>query len=191
MYSGCKSQCTHVHMSCLVTDYDSGQLALPTTYYPKKSSSSLDVQLKRLSEQEKFTLLKEKIDTIERSLDAEVCRRQDGDYSLQAHVDSELHKLSERTSSDIKQLQLAVKSSVEQIGRSVHELNTIVSEEREQRKVDIDHVGTSLCERINEVIQTVDEERFSRLEQERQSLKRCGSGLCDPARHQSPQRTPC
>lgn len=179
-----------MHLSSSAADVASGQLAR-ADYHPKKSIPSLDVQLKRLSEQEKFTLLKEKIDAIERTLDAEVCRRQDGDCNLQAHVDGELHKLSERTCSDMKQLQLAIKSSVEQLGRSVHELNTIVSEEREQRKVDIDHVGTHLCERINEVVQTVDEERFSRLEQERQSLKRYATGLCEPPCHQSPQRSLC
>lgn len=130
------------------------------------------LQYKRLSEQERYSLLKESINILERDFKAEISRRNEVERHLQAHVDRELSQVSEQISGQIKDLQQTVRSGLDQMQRAVSNLNNLVMDEREQRKVDIDHVGTSLCARLDEVIQTVDEERFSRLEQERQSLKR-------------------
>lgn len=127
-----------------------------------------------MSEQERYALLKESITTLERDFKAEVSRRNEAERHMQAHVDTELAQFSDHVSGQVKELQQTVKSGLEQMQRAINNLNSIVMDEREQRKVDIDHVGTSLCARLDEVVQTVDEERFSRLEQERQSLKRCG-----------------
>lgn len=158
-------------MSCVLAGVGVAPQEVPAQLPPDPCPQP--VQLKRLSEHEKFTLLKEKIEGLEASLAAEGCQRSEADRSIHAHIDAEISKLAERTAGDVKQLQLAVKSSLEQLSRSVSELNTIVSDEKEQRKADTDHVAMSLCERIDQVVHTVDEERFSRLEHERQSLKRC------------------
>lgn len=130
------------------------------------------MQHKRMSEQERYALLRESITTLERDFKAEVSRRNEAERHLQAHVDTELTQFSDQVSGQLKELQQTVKTGLEQMQRSISNLNNLVMDEREQRKVDIDHVGTSLCGRLDEVVQTVEEERFSRLEQERQSLKR-------------------
>lgn len=132
------------------------------------------MQHKRMSEQERYALLRESITTLERDFKAEVNRRNEAERQLQAHVDTELTQFSDQVSGQLKDLRQTVKSGLEQMQRSINNLNSLVMDEREQRKVDIDHVGTSLCARLDEVVQTVEEERFSRLEQERQSLKRYG-----------------
>eukprot|EP00892_Ulva_mutabilis_P001376 jgi/Ulvmu1/11239/UM073_0011.1 len=132
---------------------------------------------KRMTEQERYAHLKESINVLERSFKAEVTRRHDAERHLQSHVDSELSQVSEQISGQLKELQQTVRSGLDQMQRAISNLNNLVMDEREQRKVDIDHVGTSLCARLDEVVQTVDEERFSRLEQERQSLKRIGEDL--------------
>jgi SF-assemblin/beta giardin len=129
-------------------------------------------QQKRLTEHETLALLKERIDGLEGSLQAEIARRHDADRALQAHFDAELHKLSERTAGEAKQLQLAIKGGVEQLNRSMRELNCSLCDEREQRRVDIDHVAGSLCERVQQVAGAIEEERVQRQDQERQSLRR-------------------
>lgn len=67
---------------------------------------------------------------------------------------------------------MMVKHGMDNLNRIVDDLGTTLAAEQEQRKMDIDHVGSSLCTRLDEVVQTVDDERFARLEQERQSLRR-------------------
>lgn len=127
-----------------------------------------------MSEQERYSHLKESINILERDFKAELARRNEAERHLQSHVDRELSQVSEQISGQLKELQQTVRSGLDQMQRAISNLNNLVMDEREQRKVDIDHVGTSLCARLDEVVQTVDEERFSRLEQERQSLKRYG-----------------
>jgi hypothetical protein len=113
------------------------------------------------------------------SVDGAVClqagavRQQDSNAQLQLNMETEVQKLSERMAASMRELQLAIKSSLEQLGRSIHELTAAFPEEREQRKADIEHVGSSLCARLDDTVAALDEERFARLEQERESLRRC------------------
>lgn len=125
-----------------------------------------------MSEQERYALLKDSITTLAKDFKSEVSRRNEVERQMQTHIDTELSQFSDQVSSQLKDLQQTVKTGLEQMQRAINNLNNLVMDEREQRKVDIDHVGSSLCARLDEVVQTVDEERFSRLEQERQSLKR-------------------
>jgi hypothetical protein len=136
-----------------------------------------------MSEHERFSLLKGKIDTIELKLEAESHNRQEAHQNLEAHVEAELVKISDRTSAELKQLHLSIKSTMDQLTRTANDLNSCLSQEREQRAADLDHVGMSLCEKVDQVVHTVEEERFARLEQERQSLKRCVSRLCSEFVH--------
>lgn len=110
-------------------------------------------------------------------LQAGAVRRQEANAQLQLNMETEVQKLSERMAGSMRELQLAMKSSLEQIGRSIHELTAAFPEEREQRKADIEHVGSSLCARLDDTVAALDEERFARLEQERESLRRCGTFL--------------
>lgn len=110
-------------------------------------------------------------------LQAGAVRQQEANAQLQLNMETEVQKLSERMAGSMRELQLAMKSSLEQIGRSIHELTTAFPEEREQRKADIEHVGSSLCARLDDTVAALDEERFARLEQERESLRRCDTFL--------------
>jgi DNA anti-recombination protein RmuC len=154
---------------------DTMHLLVPCCFFLKLTAACC-LQLKRLSEHERFSLLKEKLDTLELKLEAESHNRQDAHRSLEAHVEAELLKLSDRTSAELKQMHLSIKSTMEQLTRAATDLNSSLSQESEQRAADIDHVGMSLCEKVDQVVHTVEEERFARLEQERQSLKRCAFG---------------
>jgi len=87
-------------------------------------------------------------------------------------VDAEIAKLGDRLAGQMKELQLSLRGSLEHLGRSISEINGALTEEREQRRADIDHVGSSLCARLDESVAAVEDERFARLEQERESLKR-------------------
>ena len=102
-----------------------------------------------------------------------MARRYEADRSLHAHMDAELAKLGERMAAQFKELQLTMRGSLDHLGRSINEINVALTEEREQRRADIDHVGSSLCARLDESVAAVEDERFARLEQERESLKRC------------------
>jgi SF-assemblin/beta giardin len=138
----------------------------------EETANSGVLQQRQFSERERYGVLKERVSTLERELKQELARRADAERQLQLHIDTELQSFSERMAQQMVELQQMVKSGMENLNRAVEDLSGALNAEQEQRKLDIDHVGTSLCARLDEVIQTVDEERFARLEQERQSLRR-------------------
>ena len=109
---------------------------------------------------------------MEREVRQDLARRNETERQLQQHIDTELQGLSERLTGQMSELQMMVKNGMDNLNRTVDDLSSALAAEQEQRKLDIDHVGSSLCTRLDEVVQTVDDERFARLEQERQSLRR-------------------
>lgn len=133
-----------------------------------------NMQQRQLSEREKYGVLKDRVSTLEREVRQDLARRNDTERHLQQHIDTELQGLSERLTGQMSELQIMVKNGMDNLNRTVDDLSRALGAEQEQRKLDVDHVGSSLCTRLDEVVQTVDDERFARLEQERQSLRRCG-----------------
>lgn len=130
------------------------------------------MQQRQLSEREKYGVLKDRVTTLEREVRQDLARRNESERQLQLHVDTELQGLSDRLTGQMSELQMMVKNGMEALNRTVGDLGNALTAEQEQRKLDVDHVGSSLCARLDEVVQTVDDERFARLEQERQSLRR-------------------
>jgi hypothetical protein len=127
-----------------------------------------------LSEHERYNLLREKTAGIENALNAEIARRKEAERNLQSHIDMEFSKFNEKLASQGTELRGMIRSVSDQLNRAVTDLNAVLGEETAQRKADVDHVGMSVCARVEEVAHSVGEERLARLEQERQSLKRCG-----------------
>ena len=126
-----------------------------------------------MGEQDRFAQLKERIDGLEASLQAEIARRVDADRDLRAHVDAQVSKVSERGDAHYQHLQRALQGGIEQVNRSISEVNAAISDEREQRKVDSDHVAGSLCARIEQVAAALEEDKVTRGEHDRQSLRKC------------------
>ena len=138
------------------------------------------MQQKHLSEHERWSVLKDKIDKLTARVDTESAERVESHRSLRAHVDTELSKLAERVAGDLHNLERAMRSNADSALRSAADLSAAVSDEAEQRKVDIEHVGASICMRLDEVAGLVEAERGARLGHERTSLKRCAL-LCSSA----------
>ena len=59
----------------------------------------------------------------------------------------------------------------------LQDLHSIIREEREQRRNDIEHLATSLVGKVNECVMALDEERNSRMQDQAVSLKRFGEDL--------------
>jgi SF-assemblin/beta giardin len=131
------------------------------------------MQHRRVSEQDRFDELRLQLDKVQQRLDIESEHRSDAHRDLQCQVDTELRRMSDRLSTRMEEVQSACRHGLDRLTHAVDSINAAISEERAQRKADIDHVGTSLCSRLDEVVQALDDERFARLEQERQSLRRC------------------
>jgi hypothetical protein len=99
------------------------------------------VQQRRLSEHERWTILKDKLDQVATRVDTEAAERAEAHRALRAHVDTELAKLAERVAGDLQNLERTIRSDADAALRSANDLGAAVSDEAEQRKVDIEHVG--------------------------------------------------
>jgi hypothetical protein len=120
---------------------------------------------------------------LEREVRHDLSRRNEAERQLQQHIETELQGLTERLTGQMSDLQIMVKNGMDNLNRTVEDLSSALATEKEQRKLDVDHVGSKLCARLDEIVQTVDDERFARLEQERQSLRRCAHPVAQSFPH--------
>ena len=82
-----------------------------------------------------------------------------------------------RFSTQARETQKSVKTSVGALSRSFAELNTGLREEREQRGVQMDQLSQRLSLKIDECKAGIEDERVARLEREAQTLKRVGEDV--------------
>ena len=132
------------------------------------------MQHRRLTEHERFTAQRERIDSLEAALQKEATQRAASDNELQAHVDARLAQLAQRTSSDLAQLRSTVQSSMDHVLRVTSELSAALEHERAQRYADLVDVASGADARAAEAMSAVQAERSARQEHEQTSLQRCG-----------------
>lgn len=134
-------------------------------------------QNRKIAESSKHQMLHESVVKLEKSLEAEIKRRAESDKQLQAHFENEVRTLQERTSLQLTDIQQAFKGSLEGLSRTVQDLHSIIKEEREQRRSDIEHLATSLVSKVNECVTALEEERIQRMDAHGIALKRFGEDI--------------
>lgn len=134
-------------------------------------------QNRRIAESTRLQMFQESVTRLEKSLEAEVKRRAESDKQLQVHFEGEIRTLQERSAVQLSEMQVALKGAVESLSNRVQDLHSLIREEREQRRSDIEHLATSLVGKVNECVQALDEERNSRVQEQAISLKRFGEDL--------------
>jgi len=137
----------------------------------------LEKQQRRMADAARFQMLTDSIAKLEKSLEAEIKRRAESDKQIQVHFESELKGLQERTAIQLADLQAAFKTSVDGLSRTMQDLHTIIKEEREQRRSDIEHLAGSLVNKVNECVAALDEERISRMDAESKILKQIATDV--------------
>ncbi|GIL59437.1 hypothetical protein Vafri_14118 [Volvox africanus] len=134
-------------------------------------------QNKRMQESTRFSLLQESLQRIEKSVEAEVKRRAESDKQLQSHFEAEIKTLQERQVQQFQDLQLALKSAVESLNQRITDLHSLVRDERDARRSDIEHLATNLVGKVNECVAAIDEERNGRVQEQTVAMKRIGEDL--------------
>jgi len=137
----------------------------------------LEKQQRRMADAARFQMLTDSIAKLEKSLEAEIKRRAESDKQIQVHFESEVKGLQERTALQLADLQAAFKTSVDGLSRTMQDLHTIIKEEREQRRSDIEHLAGSLVNKVNECVAALDEERISRMDAESKILKQIATDV--------------
>ena len=85
--------------------------------------------------------------------------------------------MEEGIAAHVRETQMELKASVDALSRSFAELHAGLREEREQRRVDVEHLAQSVVARVDECQASVDDERVQRLEREAATLKRVGEDV--------------
>mmetsp|Transcript_6999 Transcript_6999/g.11898 ORF Transcript_6999/g.11898 Transcript_6999/m.11898 type:complete len:262 (-) Transcript_6999:715-1500(-) len=134
-------------------------------------------QNRRVQDQTRFHLFQEAVVRLEKSLEAEVKRRAESDKQLQSHFEGELRVLQERSAGQAVEMQSALKGAIDSLSNRIQDLHSLVREEREQRRNDIEHLATSLVAKVNECVGALDEERNLRQTEQTGSIKRFGEDL--------------
>lgn len=134
-------------------------------------------QQRKIQESARYQTLMESIAKLEKSVEAEVKRRSEADRQIQSHFDSEVKALQDRLNSNYAELSGAFKTSLEGLARTVQDLHSIIKEEREQRRADIEHLAGSLVNKVNECVAAIDEERVARVEMETKTVRQVGQDL--------------
>ena len=88
---------------------------------------------------------------------AEVKRRAESDKQLQSHFEGEIRTLAERSAAQFSDMQNSLKQAIDSLSNRMQDLHSIIREEREQRRNDIEHLATSLVGKVNECVQALDE----------------------------------
>jgi len=104
-------------------------------------------------------------------------RRTEADKGLQSHIEGELKALNEKHQMQMREMQMGLKASIDALSRTFAELHNGLREEKEQRRVDNEHLLQSVMQRIDETQAGLDDERVARLEREAQTLKRVGEDI--------------
>jgi len=121
--------------------------------------------------------LVDSVNKLERNLEAEIKRRMEADKSLQNAMEAELSSMHEKHSMQMREMQMSLTASIDALSRTFADLHNTLREEKEQRRVDIEHVLSTLLHKVDETQAGLDDERVARLEREAQSLKRVGEDI--------------
>ncbi|KAF6256136.1 striated microtubule associated system I fiber component [Scenedesmus sp. NREL 46B-D3] len=134
-------------------------------------------QQRKIEESSRHQSMAESITKLEKGFEAEVKRRTESDRQLQTHFDSEIKSLQDKLNASYAELSGAFKASLEGLTRTVQDLHAIIKEEREQRRADIEHLASSLVNKVNECVGAIDEERVARVEMETKTVRQVGQDL--------------
>ena len=114
---------------------------------------------------------------MELDLEAEVKRRKEADRLLSEKVSADLKAMEEGIAAHMREMHLGLKASMDALSRSFAELHGGLREEREQRRVDVEHLAQSVVAKVDECQAGIDDERVNRLDREAQTLKRVGEDI--------------
>eukprot|EP00959_Pyramimonas_sp_CCMP1952_P215943 4516647-Pyramimonas_sp.AAC.1 len=79
---------------------------------------------------------------------AEIKRRMEADKSLQNAMEAELSAMHEKHSMQMREMQMSLKASIDALSRTFADLHNTLREEKEQRRVDIEHVLSTLLHKV-------------------------------------------
>lgn len=96
---------------------------------------------------------------------------------LAEKVATDLKSMEEGIAAHMREIQLGLKASIDALSRTFAELHGGLREEREQRRVDVEHLAQSVVAKVDECQAGIDDERVHRLEREAQTLKRVGEDI--------------
>ena len=65
--------------------------------------------------------------------------------------------MAERSAAQFSDMQNSLKQAIDSLSNRMQDLHSIIREEREQRRNDIEHLATSLVGKVNECVQALDE----------------------------------
>ena len=122
-------------------------------------------------------MYKRQVQKLELDLETEIRRRQESDRLLREKVEADLKAMETGVAAHVREAQLELKASVEALSRAFAELHAGLREEREQRRVDVEHLAQSVVAKVDECQASVDDERVQRLEREAATLKRVGEDV--------------
>eukprot|EP00775_Hariotina_reticulata_P010153 gene10153-10311_t len=134
-------------------------------------------QQRKIQESTRYQTMVESISKLEKGVEAELKRRTEADRQIQLHFEGEIKALQEKLAGNYAELSNAFKNSLEGLARTVQDLHSIIKEEREQRRSDIEHLAASLVNKVNECVAAVDEERVARVEMETKTVRQVGQDL--------------
>jgi Skp family chaperone for outer membrane proteins len=121
--------------------------------------------------------LYDQVQKLELDLETEIRRRQESDRLLQEKVSTDLKAMEQGIAAHVREMQQGLKASIDALTRSFAELHQGLREEREQRRVDVEHLAQSVVAKVDECQTSIDDERVERLEREANTLKRVGEDI--------------
>ena len=92
-------------------------------------------------------------------------------------VAADLKAMEQGIAAHVREMQQGLKASIDALTRSFAELHQGLREEREQRRVDVEHLAQSVVAKVDECQTGIDDERVERLEREANTLKRVGEDI--------------
>ncbi|EEH57742.1 uncharacterized protein MICPUCDRAFT_16280 [Micromonas pusilla CCMP1545] len=121
--------------------------------------------------------LYDQVQRLELELENETKRRADADEETRRAIERELKNFERAAETRVQDALAGVKSTLDTLASSLAELHAGLREEREQRRVDVEHLASSVVAKVDECASAVDDERVDRLRREAATLRRVGEDV--------------
>mmetsp|Transcript_7855 Transcript_7855/g.26087 ORF Transcript_7855/g.26087 Transcript_7855/m.26087 type:complete len:293 (-) Transcript_7855:597-1475(-) len=159
-----------------------GGAAARLTHVAEKFSSFYndlehEKQLRRDVEHQRRQQIADQVTMLERTVADEMRRRAEADKALEMKVEQDIRALEEAFAVQMREMQAGLKAQVDALSRTFAELHNGLREEREQRRVDVEHLAQNVVAKVEECKAGLDDERVNRLEREAETLKRVGEEM--------------
>ena len=115
--------------------------------------------------------LYDQVQRLELELENETKRRADADEETRRAIERELKNFERAAETRVQDALAGVKSTLDTLASSLAELHAGLREEREQRRVDVEHLASSVVAKVDECASAVDDERVDRLRREAATLR--------------------